>query len=112
MALVPALMAIVPALMALVPALMALVPALTALVPALTPSHCLPHLQVTNAWMRDGLKNRCITRDLKWGTPVPKAGFEDKVGSNGVGFAMRAGGVMDVKKREEVGNERIQCFRR
>ena len=29
--------------------------------------------------MRDGLKYRCITRDLKWGTPVPRAGFEDKV---------------------------------
>ena len=29
--------------------------------------------------MRDGLKNRCITRDLKWGTPVPLPGFEDKV---------------------------------
>ena len=36
-------------------------------------------LQVTGAWMRDGLKNRCITRDLKWGTPVPLPGFEDKV---------------------------------
>ena len=33
----------------------------------------------TAAWMRDGLKPRCITRDLKWGTPVPRAGFEDKV---------------------------------
>ena len=29
--------------------------------------------------MRDGLKNRCITRDLKWGTPVPMEGYEDKV---------------------------------
>ena len=36
-------------------------------------------LQTTNAWMRDGLKQRCITRDLKWGTPVPHAGYEDKV---------------------------------
>ena len=36
-------------------------------------------LQVTGAWMRDGLKNRCITRDLKWGTPVPMEGYEDKV---------------------------------
>eukprot|EP00455_Lapot_gusevi_P039975 TRINITY_DN4502_c0_g1_i12.p1 TRINITY_DN4502_c0_g1~~TRINITY_DN4502_c0_g1_i12.p1 ORF type:complete len:754 (+),score=260.32 TRINITY_DN4502_c0_g1_i12:109-2370(+) len=35
--------------------------------------------QVTNSWIRDGLKPRCITRDLKWGTPVPKEGFEDKV---------------------------------
>ena len=33
----------------------------------------------TAAWMRDGLKQRCITRDLRWGTPVPRAGFEDKV---------------------------------
>lgn len=36
-------------------------------------------VQLTNAWMRDGLKLRCITRDLKWGTPVPMEGFEDKV---------------------------------
>ena len=36
-------------------------------------------VQVTNAWMRDGLKPRCITRDLKWGTPVPLEGYEDKV---------------------------------
>eukprot|EP00891_Asterochloris_glomerata_P008560 jgi/Astpho2/8560/e_gw1.00125.5.1_t len=36
-------------------------------------------VQTTNAWMRDGLKQRCITRDLKWGTPVPHAGYEDKV---------------------------------
>ena len=36
-------------------------------------------MQVTNAWMRDGLKMRSITRDLKWGTPVPVQGYEDKV---------------------------------
>ena len=36
-------------------------------------------LQLTSAWIRDGLKERCITRDLKWGIPVPKEGFEDKV---------------------------------
>ncbi|KAJ9530763.1 hypothetical protein QJQ45_014926, partial [Haematococcus lacustris] len=35
--------------------------------------------QVTSAWMRDGLKPRCITRDLKWGTPVPQPGFDTKV---------------------------------
>lgn len=29
--------------------------------------------------MRDGLKHRCITRDLKWGVPVPVEGFEGKV---------------------------------
>ena len=36
-------------------------------------------VQVTNSWIRDGLKERCITRDLKWGIPVPRPGFEDKV---------------------------------
>ncbi len=30
-------------------------------------------------WLDEGLEDRCITRDLKWGVPVPKAGFEDKV---------------------------------
>lgn len=35
--------------------------------------------QVTKSWLRDGLQPRCISRDLKWGTPVPKSGFEDKV---------------------------------
>ena len=29
--------------------------------------------------MRDGLKLRSITRDLKWGTPVPVPGYENKV---------------------------------
>ena len=33
----------------------------------------------TAAWMRDGLKPRCISRDLRWGTRVPRAGFEEKV---------------------------------
>jgi methionyl-tRNA synthetase len=36
-------------------------------------------IQMTQAWLRDGLKPRAITRDLKWGIPVPKKGFEDKV---------------------------------
>ncbi|XP_053564162.1 methionine--tRNA ligase, cytoplasmic [Bombina bombina] len=34
---------------------------------------------ITRSWIRDGLKPRCITRDLKWGTPVPLEGFKDKV---------------------------------
>jgi len=34
---------------------------------------------MTDAWLRDGLKPRCITRDLKWGIPVPLKGFEKKV---------------------------------
>lgn len=36
-------------------------------------------VKMTEAWIRDGLKERAITRDLKWGIPVPKAGFENKV---------------------------------
>ena len=36
-------------------------------------------VQMTQAWIRDGLHERAITRDLKWGIPVPKPGFEDKV---------------------------------
>lgn len=36
-------------------------------------------VQMTQAWIRDGLHERAITRDLKWGIPVPKSGFEDKV---------------------------------
>jgi len=36
-------------------------------------------VQMTQAWIRDGLKERAITRDLKWGIPVPKKGYEDKV---------------------------------
>ncbi|MBN2354149.1 MAG: methionine--tRNA ligase [Spirochaetales bacterium] len=35
--------------------------------------------KMTEAWIRDGLKERSITRDLSWGIPVPKKGFEDKV---------------------------------
>ena len=35
--------------------------------------------QITNSWLRDGLKPRCITRDLKWGTAVPMDGYKDKV---------------------------------
>jgi len=30
-------------------------------------------------WIREGLRERCITRDLQWGVKVPLAGFEDKV---------------------------------
>jgi methionyl-tRNA synthetase len=36
-------------------------------------------ISVTQAWLKEGLRNRCITRDLKWGTPVPMDGFEEKV---------------------------------
>jgi methionyl-tRNA synthetase len=30
-------------------------------------------------WLNEGLQDRCITRDLKWGVPVPRVGFEGKV---------------------------------
>ena len=36
-------------------------------------------IQITSSWIRDGLQERCITRDLKWGIPVNKPGYEDKV---------------------------------
>ena len=36
-------------------------------------------IKITKAWIRDGLNERAITRDLKWGIPVPKPGYEDKV---------------------------------
>ncbi|XP_022846941.1 probable methionine--tRNA ligase [Olea europaea var. sylvestris] len=36
-------------------------------------------IQATHAWLREGLKARCITRDLKWGVPVPLEKFKDKV---------------------------------
>jgi methionyl-tRNA synthetase len=36
---------------------------------------------ITRAWLTTGLESRCITRDLKWGTPVPDlAGLEDYKG--------------------------------
>lgn len=35
--------------------------------------------QITAAWLRQGLEARSITRDMKWGTPVPLPGYDDKV---------------------------------
>lgn len=39
---------------------------------------------IANKWLDEGLQDRCITRDLKWGIPVlkdgkPRPGFEEKV---------------------------------
>lgn len=34
---------------------------------------------IAGKWLDEGLRDRCITRDLDWGVPVPKPGFEDKV---------------------------------
>ncbi|KAK1261084.1 putative methionine--tRNA ligase [Acorus gramineus] len=36
-------------------------------------------IQTTNAWLKEGLRPRCITRDLKWGVPVPHEKYKDKV---------------------------------
>ncbi|CAN6475922.1 unnamed protein product [Victoria cruziana] len=36
-------------------------------------------IQATYAWLKEGLRPRCITRDLKWGVPVPLEKFKDKV---------------------------------
>ncbi len=34
---------------------------------------------ITKSWFDKGLRQRCITRDLRWGTKVPLKGYEDKV---------------------------------
>ncbi|CEP20143.1 hypothetical protein [Parasitella parasitica] len=36
-------------------------------------------INISQSWLKEGLRPRCITRDLKWGTPVPLEGYEDKV---------------------------------
>ncbi|MGM5480210.1 MAG: methionine--tRNA ligase [Nanobdellota archaeon] len=33
----------------------------------------------TRSWFKKGLHSRAISRDLKWGIPIPYEGFEDKV---------------------------------
>ena len=34
---------------------------------------------LARGWTREGLKKRSITRDLRWGVPVPLEGYKDKV---------------------------------
>ena len=36
-------------------------------------------VSLAKSWLTSELKDRCITRDLAWGIPVPRAGFEQKV---------------------------------
>ncbi|CAI9102406.1 OLC1v1000669C1 [Oldenlandia corymbosa var. corymbosa] len=36
-------------------------------------------IRTTKAWLKEGLKKRNITRDLKWGVPVPLERYKDKV---------------------------------
>jgi methionyl-tRNA synthetase len=34
---------------------------------------------IARKWIAEGIEDRCITRDLAWGVPVPKPAFEGKV---------------------------------
>lgn len=34
---------------------------------------------IAHKWLQEGLQERCISRDLKWGVKIPKLGFETKV---------------------------------
>ena len=36
-------------------------------------------ISITKTWLNQGLEGRSITRDLKWGTPVPLPGYGNKV---------------------------------
>lgn len=36
-------------------------------------------LNYCKSWFTEGLQDRAVTRDLKWGVPVPLKGYEDKV---------------------------------
>jgi methionyl-tRNA synthetase len=36
-------------------------------------------ISITQSWLDKGLEGRSITRDLKWGTPIPLPGYEKKV---------------------------------
>ena len=36
-------------------------------------------IAIARSWLKEGLKERSITRDLKWGVPVPLKGWESKV---------------------------------
>lgn len=36
-------------------------------------------ISLTKGWLEQGLLKRCITRDLKWGIPVPLEEYKDKV---------------------------------
>ncbi len=36
-------------------------------------------LSIARKWLTEGLHERCITRDLEWGIPVPLDGYRDKV---------------------------------
>lgn len=35
-------------------------------------------MSITKSWFKDGLRPRCITRDLKWGVKVPLEEYKNK----------------------------------
>ncbi|KAK4675853.1 hypothetical protein QC764_507035 [Podospora pseudoanserina] len=43
---------------------------------------------ITAAWLKEGLQSRSITRDLKWGTPMPTSleGYEEKLIYSCIGY--------------------------
>ncbi|GJY39541.1 probable methionine--tRNA ligase [Tanacetum coccineum] len=44
-------------------------------------------IHATDGWLKEGLRQRCIIRDLKWGVPVPHERFKDKfMGKDNVPF--------------------------
>ncbi len=36
-------------------------------------------VSIARKWLAEGIRDRCITRDLSWGVPVPRKGYENKV---------------------------------
>ncbi|MFW9922472.1 MAG: methionine--tRNA ligase [Candidatus Thorarchaeota archaeon] len=36
-------------------------------------------LSIANSWIKEGLRPRCISRDLEWGIPIPLDGYRNKV---------------------------------
>ena len=36
-------------------------------------------ISIANSWLKEGLRPRCISRDIKWGIPIPLDGYRDKV---------------------------------
>jgi methionyl-tRNA synthetase len=45
-------------------------------------------IKITNARLREGLERYCITRDLKWGVPVPHEKYSNKVSFSVRSFKM------------------------
>lgn len=52
---------------------------LTAYIDTVAPNWTNNARVITRSWLKEGLRPRCVTRDLKWGVSVPHEGFEQKV---------------------------------